>query len=89
MAMPEMTPPASPSPAAAGGQPAPEGAPAGQDMKPMLLKVLLKVKQTAEGAGLDFAQLVAEASGGEAGMPSEGAAPRSPSPAAMMPPAGM
>jgi len=86
MAMPDMQAPQSPAPQS----PAPQGAPAGaagggQDIKPMLIKVLQKVMQTAEQAGLDFNALVAEVAGSSqpANAPEAPASPMSPSPASM------
>jgi len=61
--------------------PAPEGAGAGTDVRPMLIKVLKKVMETASSAGIDFNELITEAQGG--GAEPEMAGPRSPSPAAM------
>lgn len=87
MAMPDMQAPA-PTEGAPSNAPTPGGGANGQDMKPMLLKVLKKVKETAEGAGLDFEALVEEASG-EGESPASEQAPRPPSPEAMASPAPM
>ena len=88
MAMPDMQAPA-PTEGAPSNAPTPGGGANGQDMKPMLLKVLKKVKETAEGAGLDFEALVEEVSGGGESSPAEQATPRPPSPEAMASPALM
>jgi len=49
-----------------GGAPE-QGAPP-EDMRRMLVTVLQKVQQVAEQSGLDFGELLAEASGGGSGM---------------------
>lgn len=74
-----MTPPMGgmqepPSPPSGGGMPSEA------DIRPMLIKVLQKAKTMAEGAGLNFDELVAEVSGG-----GESLAPTAPRPPSSLP----
>lgn len=75
--MPDIQTPAQP--------PMPEGAQSGEpDMKEMLKKALLKIKDTAAQAGVDFNALVDEITEGESMDSEESPLPPSPSPAAML-----